>query len=228
MTQDTVPLPSLRIPDRVRLPLYLAILILPAVFLALVIHQPWFDARWMFMDVLTAARESTDCCHATFGLVSQAGILMWGGTSAIALFAALVLHARPAPVFLRNYMLFAGLLTGWLVLDDTYLLHESILPGLGLSQTAIQGLYGVLAVIYLALNRASIRSGEWPLLLGAGLLLAASVGFDEIVEARSFIAVVLEDALKFYGYALWSGFHVATAAILVLSQHQADEDTPGT
>ena len=219
----------LQLPARLRMPAYLAAFLLPALVLGVVILQPWFEARWMFMDVLTAAREAPECCHATYGMMSQAGLLLWSATAAIALFGALVLRINAAPAGHQAQLVFAGLLTGWLVLDDAYLLHESILPGLGIPQMMIQIAYAVAALIYLWLNRVLIRQAEWPILLAAGASMAASIGLDLVVESRSDAAVIIEDALKFYGYVLWSVFHIATTACLVLaSSNQAAEDTPGT
>lgn len=215
MADPRSPLPDLRLPAQGRLAVYAVSLLAPGLVLAIVILQPWFEPKWMFMDVLTAARESEDCCHATYGLVSQAGLLLWSATAAICLFAALIVHALKAPAALSGFMLFAGLLTGWIVLDDAFLLHESILPGLGLPQNLIQISYVALALVYLFLNRAYVRAGEWALLLGAGLMMAASIGLDLIVESRSAQAVITEDAFKFYGYGLWASYHIATAALLV-------------
>lgn len=219
----------LQFPARLRLPAYLAAFLLPALVLGLVILQPWFEARWMFMDVLTAARESPDCCHATYGMMSQAGLLLWSATAATALFGAFLLRVQAAPTSHQALLLYAGLLTGWLLLDDAYLLHESILPGLGVPQILIQLAYAAAALVYLWLNRTLIRQAEWPILLAAGASMAASIGLDLVVESRSDAAVIIEDALKFYGFVLWTVFHITTCAGLVLANaDQAAEDTPGT
>ncbi len=219
----------LQFPARLRPAAYLAAFLLPALVLGVVILQPWYEARWMFMDVLTAARETSECCHATYGMMSQAGLLLWSATSAIALFGALVLRVQAAPAGHQALLLYAGLLTGWLVLDDTYLLHESILPGFGVPQVLIQLAYAVAALVYLWLNRMLIRHAEWPILLAAGASMAASIGLDLVVESRSDAAVIIEDALKFYGFVLWTVFHITTTACLTLaSGNQAAEDTPGT
>lgn len=218
----------LELPAKLRPAAYVATFILPALLLGFVIWQPWFEPRWMFMDALTAARESTECCHASYGIISQAGLLLWSATAAIALFGALVIRAQGAPIERQAFLIYAGLLTGWLVLDDAYLLHESILPGLGLSQTLVQLAYAAAALVYLGLNRALLRQSEWPILVAAGMAMAASMGLDLVIAVQSDLVGIIEDALKFYGYVLWAVFHITTTAMLVLAPAQAAEETPGT
>ena len=122
----------------------LATLILPGLFLGAVVAQPWVDAKWMFLDPLTAAELSSDCCHSHYGFVSTSGIILWAATAATSLFAAIILFVTRQPGRLILFPLLAGLLTGWLTLDDAFLLHETVLPAFGVPQNAVLAFYVML------------------------------------------------------------------------------------
>ena len=97
--------PSSRIDWVIRLVTFL----LPAAFLLVVIYQPWVEAKWMFLDPLTAAELAGDCCHVYYGFVSTLGVMLWTISTSICLFAAVLLAAtnRYGPTF--RFALTAGL-----------------------------------------------------------------------------------------------------------------------
>jgi hypothetical protein len=58
-------------------------------------------------------------------------------------------------------------------------------------------------------HAATILGAEWPLLLAAAALLAASIGIDAVFtgERRAFV----EDGSKLAGIVLWLAFYARTA-----------------
>ncbi|MDJ0612932.1 MAG: hypothetical protein QNJ29_04595 [Rhizobiaceae bacterium] len=192
--------------------------ILPTLFLAAVVFQPWVDPKWMFLDPLTAAELSGDCCHSHYGFVSTAGILLWAATAAIGLFVAAVLFLTQAKVQTILFPLFCGLLTGWIGLDDAFLLHETVLPSFGVPQNLVISIYLILGCSYAALNiRQILRRDFWILAMGA-TALAISIAVDVVFHSLNPMLVLLEDSAKFFGIFCWTSFHITSFVSLLKEQ----------
>ncbi len=184
----------------------------PLTFLAVVIGQPWVEAKWMFLDPLTAAELSGDCCHSYYGFVSTLGIMMWVVTAAVLLFSALLFWCSRRAPGLVLFAVSGGLLTGWLALDDAFLLHETVLPAFGVPQNAVLATYVLLGVSYVAGSwRVILKNDFWILAAGIGAL-ALSIAVDTLFHSLVPAIVDLEDGAKFFGMFCWMSFHVTTAA----------------
>lgn len=188
-----------------------ALAVLPAALLLLVVvAQPYVDPRWLFLDTLTAVERSGDCCHVYFGFVSNLGIYVWISTGVVCLFSALLLRDNPnAPRPWWIFALVAGCFTGWLALDDAFLLHDKVLPFLGIPQGPIQWAYAVLAALYAAFAIRILVHGDFALFLLACGFLGASVLIDQTVHSDSWVRVALEDGAKLLGICCWSAFHLS-------------------
>ena len=190
----------------------LATLILPTIYLAVVVFQPWVEPKWMFLDPLTAAQLSGDCCHSHYGFVSTAGVILWAATSAVCLFTAGLLLISKARIGLVAFPLLAGLLTSWLTLDDAFLLHETVFPAFGVPQNAVIATYMALGIAYFGLNWRNIMQWDyWLLAMGAAALFA-SIVIDVVFHSLNPNMVLLEDSAKFFGIFCWMSFHVTTFA----------------
>jgi len=190
--------------------------VLPGLFLAGVLMQPVADPKLMFLDALAAAEYADFCCRPYYGFVSTVGIMLWVATAAVCLFAALAFalarRARPIVLFAAA----AGLLSGWLALDDAFLLHEVVLPHFGIPQNVALGADAGLAVLYVFVSLRVIWTvDKWLLLLGCGSL-AASMGVDVVFHSLDPVFVYVEDSAKFFGIFCWASFHVTTMARLFL------------
>ncbi|MCF6320792.1 MAG: hypothetical protein L3J32_03380 [Rhizobiaceae bacterium] len=190
----------------------LVTILLPGIFLAIILLQPWAEPKWMFLDTLTAAQLSGECCSTYYGFVSTVGIMLWVATAAVCLFCAVILFANKQSQGLLLFALTAGLLTGWLALDDAFLLHENVLPSLGVPQNVVLGIYVVLTLAYIGTSwRVIVDNDYWLLVLGAGAF-AASLAIDTILKSLDPILVELEDSAKFIGIFCWASFHITTLA----------------
>ncbi len=201
-----------------RIWLRLLAVILPALFVAGVVFQPWFEPRWAFMDPIAAAEAAPQCCRSHYGFVSNLGIMMWAGTAAICLLAAGLLaldrHSRTG----TRFALAAGLFTGWLAIDDALLIHESVLPHAGVPQHYVLSAYIVLVVIYCLTAFRTILRSDRMLFVLALLFLGGSMALDLAFHSLPGRGAPLEDGLKFIGISCWAVFHVATAFALLAGQ----------
>ncbi|MCP5082674.1 MAG: hypothetical protein GY948_13385 [Alphaproteobacteria bacterium] len=190
---------------------------LPLAFLAAVLLQPWAEPKWMFLDPLTAAQLSGDCCHTYYGFISNLGVMAWSATAAVCLFAALLLAVQKRAKPLVWFAASAGLLTGWLALDDAFLVHEVVFPSFGIPQNAVLGLYLVLGGLYGLASWRTILRHDWLMLFIAGGALALSMVVDTVFHSLLPSLVYLEDSAKFFGICCWASFHISTMAALLSS-----------
>lgn len=186
-------------------------LALALLFLAFVWIQPWYEARWMFTDALTAASLADACCKSWYGAISMLGIMGWITTAAVCVFAAAVLAMFGGGREPALFLLGAGTLSAILGFDDAYMLHEWVLPRHGIHQTAVMAVPGLLAVLYaVRFRRKLLQHDAWLLALGAGAL-AGSIAVDQILHSIAPLAIFVEDGLKFFGIVCWVVFHVFAA-----------------
>ena len=188
-----------------------ALAVVPAVLLLLVaVTQTHVDPRWLFIDTLSAIERSGDCCHVYFGILSNLGIYIWISTGVVCLFSALLLYANPAaPRAWWLFALFAGCFTGWLSLDDAFMLHDKVLLYYGIPEGPVQWTYAVLAALYAAFAIRILAHGDVALFLLACGCLGTSVLIDQTMLSDSWVRVAAEDGAKFLGICCWSIFHLS-------------------
>lgn len=186
----------------------------PTIILAIVLIQPWAEPKWMFLDTVTAARFSENCCSTSYGFISNLGIMLWSATAAVCLFAAGIFERAKAHT-LMWFALSAGLLNGLLALDDAFLLHENVLPYFGIPQNLVLASYVVLALAYAAASWRIILASDYIILLVAGAAVALSLLVDTVFSSLVPSLVYIEDSAKFFGIFSWASFHLTTLYFLV-------------
>jgi hypothetical protein len=208
-----------------RIGLVLAAFGLPTLLAAVIALQPWFDPRLAMLDPIVAAEVHTNglCCGVYFGAMSNLGILLWSAAASCCAFAWLVL-ASPRRSAERPFLGAAALLSAALCVDDFFLLHERVLPALGVAQEIVLVAYAVAGVAYLLVFRREIMDRHALVLLIALACLGASLGIDLLVKGD--VAQILEDAAKFVGIAGWAFFHVLRALEAVRAAAPRDESAP--
>ena len=186
--------------------------------------QPFIPVEQLLRDPLAVAeRNPLTCCKVYYGAVSTLGVLIWSAAAACCLFAALVIWRRGAASAVLPFLLFGGLLTGLLALDDQFLVHENILPAFGLPEAAAYSLYAVLGLALLGCGRRIFMHSNWPLFVIAGGLLASSILIDQIFHNDERWRLLLEDGVKFAGIIAWSTFFITTSLALIERAYAADD-----
>ncbi|MGH8222578.1 MAG: hypothetical protein ACREQZ_06360 [Woeseiaceae bacterium] len=153
--------------------------------------------------------------HPLLGVVSNIGILLWAGAAAIAGFAGSLLLVGGRARELALFLLAAASLTGCLLLDDLFLVHEWLFPVvLGIPQVAVFAGYAVLLAALLWRFRNAILQMDVRLLVLALAFFALSVGTDLLPVAWSLVwnlLYLVEDGLKLLGIVSWCGYLVRTS-----------------
>jgi hypothetical protein len=155
--------------------------------------------------------------HPLAGVLSNLGILLWAATAAICLFVAMTERGRlSAPVV--RCLLFAGLLSAWLTLDDCFQIHEDLSPNyLGVSERYVYLSLALAMVIHLWTSRAVILRSRWSLLALAFAFLGASAMLDTLllrwVQRLGEWEFFFEDGSKWLGIVCWNAYHVQACAM---------------
>ena len=147
--------------------------------------------------------------HPLTGVVSNVGILLWCATAAICLFSSSLLRqqgARPE----AGFLLWAGLMTTGLLLDDFFMFHEYLAPvHFHLNEKLVHASYFCVTAVYLLRHRHLILETNYRLLAAALVLFAGSMLVD-VADGEGWWRLV-EDGCKILGISSWLGYHAGRA-----------------
>jgi hypothetical protein len=148
------------------------------------------------------------------GLISNTGIIFWCATSAILLFSSKISAIQKKPRSQIFFLLFSGLLTLLLLIDDLFMMHDVIFPEyLNLGDGVFYSFYGILLVALLAFYRRFIMSTDYILLILAIIFFGGSAVIDSVLVIRSKFdyPYSFEDSLKFFGIIAWFAYFTRTS-----------------
>lgn len=171
-------------------------------------------ANYTNHPVWKLAKDAADVIGypAYFGMLSSWSSMLWMATAAICLFTAVITWKDPSDPRTRRFLFFSGLLSLIIAIDDLYLLHDRILPGLFDVREAVFYLfYLFLMTGYLIVFFRQISRSDYILFWIAFFLLAFSRGFYKLLPfLREFNTT--NDMFKYFGIVFWLAFFVRTAA----------------
>lgn len=155
------------------------------------------------------------------GAVSRLTNLCWAAAAALN-----ALAARVAPPSHRGPLLLLAVLCATLAVDDTFLVHDSILPGRGVPEDLVLVGYVVVAVVLAWLWwTTSWRPTVLAAFFGGAAALAVSVGAD-VVHTLPYL---VEDGAKLLGIVAWCLCGAwAHSDMLASSEAQRVEPRPST
>jgi len=195
---------SYGLPDRKGLlALYLPILAL--LFLVTIV------ARSSHISVLSLTRDMAAIAHVhpLIGVVSNVGILLWCATAVICFFSSSLLRQQGLHAEAR-LLLWAGLMTSALLVDDLFMIHEYIAPvHFHVNEKVVLASHVCAAAAYLLSHRRLILAANYQLLAAAMVLFTASMLVD-VADAHGWWGLA-EDGFKVLGIASWLGYHAGRA-----------------
>lgn len=152
-----------------------------------------------------------------YGFLSQVGILLWSATATTCfIFAYMTVFLKVEKEKL-HFFIFSGLLISWLMLDDSFLIHECILPNLGIPQKLVMLVYVLVVLYYLyRFKKLILKHTPYPLLTISFIFFSVSVVIDLFLdfETPNIIDTVLEDGSKFIGIVLWLAYILSCERLL--------------
>lgn len=170
---------------------------------------------------LTRDPANITLAPAYLGLLSHAGIVLWSAAAAICFFSAtLILVRGPGAESPAPYLYASGVFTVVLMLDDLFLLHESVAPRY---EVLLYGGYAMVAALHLLVFRRAILRTEY-LLLGLALFLfGLAVAFDAFLPVPVGDPYLVEDGTKFAGIVTWLVYFTRVSARAVEGRHSRAE-----
>jgi hypothetical protein len=205
---------------------YAISILVPSVLVIAVLStgvEPWIVLR----DPIAAM--GGDATHRHYGLLSNLGILAWAAAGSICLFVGLTDGARLS-ADARSFLLFAGVLTLILTLDDLFMVHEN------LDGPLVYAPYLIAVIFYLYRFGHVILSLDTALIAAALVFMGMSMAVDILIELRSQWSLpgqtdlgqenrgrsrpaslgvgFMEDVFKLLGICCWAVFHIRAASLL--------------
>jgi len=154
------------------------------------------------------------------GVISNVGVLFWCATSAICFFS-FAIYGKTRNALTARFLLFSGLLTLLLLLDDLFVLHETIFPVyFHIPQTAVYLGYLILISMYFYKFKEIIAETEYTLLFIACSFFGVSVISDIFLPQKG-LEYLVEDGFKLFGIVTWFIYFIRTCFI------QIQEAVPG-
>jgi hypothetical protein len=145
------------------------------------------------------------------GIISNVGALIWCTTASICLFSSSLLYFYNKKEN-SKFMLFSGVFTTILLLDDFFMIHDSavymIYPN-DISQIILLLSYAIFAIWYIYNFYKIIIKEDYIILGTAFFFLGLSVGIDLFFESSK-LEYFIEDSFKFIGIISWMLFFVTT------------------
>ncbi|MEM1294379.1 MAG: hypothetical protein AAGH89_03375 [Verrucomicrobiota bacterium] len=174
-------------------------------------------------SVLTRDPAAVADLRPYIGFMSQFGLFFWSAATTTCLLVARVLAKSESPdrpkIF---FFLWSGGFTLLLGVDDAFMLHESVLPHIGIPELVVYGGYIGLFACYLYLFYKRILETDFILLLLAFAFFGLSVGLD-IIELTSIDPYLLEDSAKLAGITCWMIYFIKLSVITLWSTRQEPE-----
>jgi hypothetical protein len=137
------------------------------------------------------------------GAVSNFGMVLWGACAGFCFLGYAMLRGAPDKRDLGRFLLFSGIITCALMLDDLLQFHEVIYPKyIAIPQRVTYGLYLLAGLAYLVRFRSAIGRTAYLLAVLAAVFLGISAGLDQLPTELP-AHYLFEDGFKLMGMVSW-------------------------
>jgi hypothetical protein len=143
----------------------------------------------------------------SLGAQSTFGIILWAAATGILALGVALLWSREAARRWAWFLLATGALSLLLTLDDAFLLHEEVLPSLGIPEMGVYAGYAALAVVFAAVFFRELLATDYVLLAAFVLAFGASLAIDNVFQN---VSIFYEDGFKLYGVVFWLAYATRT------------------
>lgn len=164
-----------------------------------------------------------------YSIVTTVGGLFWCGTLVVCFFSWAVSRKAKPEDRISNYILYSGLLTVVLMLDDLFQIHE-VLGGLNFSEKYLYLGYALCVAGIFFFYRETILKTDYLILVLTGAFLGFSILMDINQEYLTEIfggwTVFAEDGFKFLGISGWFGYFLRTCYIEMVNLYDTVPTPP--
>lgn len=156
------------------------------------------------------------------GSISNIGVMIWSGAAAICFFGYGMVRSGFADRRIPQFLLAGGILTTILLVDDFFLFHEEIFPGVGIPQDLVLGIYMVLMIAFVVWFRATILQTRYLLLVLAGFGFGMSILVDVLIHLGLVWPLFLaEDGAKLFGIVNWTAYFTTVSAQFIAERFRS-------
>ncbi len=172
-----------------------------------------YPYQMMFDDIAAARGKYTGILA---GLFSNIGLFLLSATAGISCLTLNIVNKKHLEII--RFYFFTFIFSFILLLDDAYLLHEKVLPEIGIPEILIFICYFLYGFYGLTTNFKFISNSSWKILLLANLFFSISffcdLGLSNKIEYE--ILIFIEDLAKLTGIFSWL-IYIFDTSILVLN-----------
>ncbi|MBI5943336.1 MAG: hypothetical protein HY864_03130 [Chloroflexi bacterium] len=141
------------------------------------------------------------------GLISNLGVIFWGASAAVSIFAGLIGKSKAPSA--ASFLIYSGIFSALLLLDDLLQLHEGFFQyDLHIPEELVLALYSAIAILIYFRHRKFILPSQYFILLSSlmffGFSLSVDTFLDDIPGEN-----LLEDGSKFIGILTWFGYYTS-------------------
>ena len=150
------------------------------------------------------------------GILSQFGLFFWSAAATLSFTFAFFSKRLVKDKVLTSFYIFSGVIVSLLMIDDCFMLHEDVLPRLGIPQKVVFLFYGILVSSYLVKYYKVILKTPYILLLMAfgGFSLSALIDLFFHFETSNIWDSFIEDGAKFTGIVFWVSYVFQTNKLI--------------
>jgi hypothetical protein len=149
------------------------------------------------------------------GALSTLGIVLWTASAAVCGLTSYFLHRSGSRSQAKIFLLVSACVSGLLMIDDAYLLHDRVLPGAGVSDSVTYTVYALVVFAYIAVFMRTWRRTLYLVMFAAFTAFAVSILMD-VFWTHPFG----EDVFKLAGIVFWFSY-VTTASALLFREDSA-------
>lgn len=154
------------------------------------------------IEDLTRDPNAVSETHPFVGAVSNIGIFIWCFTLAVCFFMSVLIKKEGDKSFL-SFFIHSALITLLLLVDDAFMLHETVLPDyFNIPQKIVYASYLLIVAHYFYKQRRIILKSGFLVLAAALMFFGLSVFFDVAVKTIPHQALY-EDGFKLLGIVSW-------------------------
>ena len=161
------------------------------------------------------------------GLVNNLGIIIWAATMGICIFTFFILRRTDGNGGLAKFLLFSGLLTLILLIDDFFLIHEWLYDYT--SEFIVPVVFLILFILLVFRFRKIILDTDYIFLIAAivffGISLVLDVLQSRVVIISGGVRTLMEDGCKLLGIISWLTYFARTGLAELRSPTDVSRDT---
>ena len=139
------------------------------------------------------------------GFISQFGIFLWFASVGICFMGYFLIRGIESVNIKSKYLLYFGIFSLMLGLDDAYMLHEE-LAHRGLYEEMFFGVYAVMLLVFILKFLKLFFQTHFILLILSGFCLASSIAVDKYDHTL----FLLDDSFKVSGIVFWFAYFFRT------------------